>query len=361
VRVLNDEVIERLGLSRMVVDAVADREGQVLTELERRYRDDRPGPDVQGRTVILVDDGLATGSTMRAAVDALRRMGPRRIVVAVPVGSRDVCESLAPMADEVVCVAEPVWFQAVSLWYEDFRQTTDEEVSALLVQALGCLSERPEELRRGGQEVALALPDAVLSGTLSLPADPLGLVVFAHGSGSSRHSPRNRQVARGMYESGFATLLFDLLTAEEEQSEMMTRHLRFDIGLLAGRLRGATEWIRAQNALASLPLGYFGASTGAAAALIAAADLKEVVRAVVSRGGRPDLAGPRLAEVQSAVLLLVGGNDLAVVELNRQAYRQLAGEKEMIIVPGASHLFEEPGALEEVTRLASAWFRRHLT
>jgi pimeloyl-ACP methyl ester carboxylesterase len=163
-----------------------------------------------------------------------------------------------------------------------------------------------------------------------------------------------------LYDSGFATLLFDLLTPEEEQAELKTGHLRFNIGLLADRLRGATEWVLAQERLAPLPLGYFGASTGAAAALVAAAALPEWVKAVVSRGGRPDLAQDHLAEVRAAVLLVVGGHDLTVLELNRQAYQRLQSLKELLIVPGATHLFEEPGALDEVTRLASSWFRRHL-
>ena len=181
--------------------------------------------------------------------------------------------------------------------------------------------------------------------------------MFAHGSGSSRHSPRNRQVARALNERGLATLLLDLLTVEEE----LDRANVFDIGLLAERLVAATRWARAEPPLAELRVGYFGASTGAGAALSAAAELGDEIGAVVSRGGRPDLAAARLAEVRAPVLLIVGGHDEIVIELNREARSLLRAPSELAIVPGATHLFEEPGALEEVSRLAGEWFERHLT
>ena len=186
------------------------------------------------------------------------------------------------------------------------------------------------------------------------------MVLFAHGSGSSRHSPRNRFVADYLHEGGFATLLLDLLTAEEEQAELHTRHLRFDIDLLAARLGGAMEWLAADNRISGLELGLFGASTGAAAALRAAADHARTVAAVVSRGGRPDLAGDALGRVLAPTLLIVGGYDYSVLDLNREALGQIRAEKRLEIVPRATHLFEEPGALGEVARLSRHWLQRHV-
>jgi pimeloyl-ACP methyl ester carboxylesterase len=200
-----------------------------------------------------------------------------------------------------------------------------------------------------------------LAANWNVPAGASGVVVFAHGSGSSRHSSRNRFVAGTLQRSGLATLLLDLLTVEEEEEDRSTGHLRFDIGLLAGRLVGATEWLRGRPEAAGLPAGYFGASTGAAAALVAAARLPDAVAAVVSRGGRPDLAGDSLARVRAPTLLIVGGADVPVIGLNRAALARLAAPvKELVIVPGATHLFEEPGTLEEVARLAADWFGRYL-
>jgi dienelactone hydrolase len=200
-----------------------------------------------------------------------------------------------------------------------------------------------------------------VEGDLVIPTKAHGIVLFAHGSGSSRHSSRNRYVARVLQESGLATLLIDLLTAAEEAKDIHTAEFRFDIGLLAERVAGAADWLREQPDTAPLAVGCFGASTGAAAALVAAASQPEVIRAVVSRGGRPDLAGSALRYVQAPTLLIVGGNDTGVIELNRDALAQLGADtKQLVIVPGATHLFEEPGAMEEVARLAADWFARHL-
>jgi putative phosphoribosyl transferase len=211
-----------------------------------------------------------------------------------------------------------------------------------------------------GGEVRLAIPSTHLTGNLEKPARIQGVVVFAHGSGSGRKSPRNRLVAQKLREAGMATLLLDLLTPEEETLDLERGHLRFDIAFLAVRLLAATDWVRRQDSLRGLPLGYFGASTGAAAALLAAAERGEAVHAVVSRGGRPDLAGTALHRVVAPTLLIVGGADVDVLELNRAAFAHLRCEKELRIVPRASHLFPEPGALEEVAGLAAAWFGRHL-
>jgi dienelactone hydrolase len=210
------------------------------------------------------------------------------------------------------------------------------------------------------QLVDVTAGSAVLGGTLRVPERSLGIVLFAHGSGSGRRSPRNRRVAELLNEARLATLLFDLLTSEEEAVDALTGHLRFNIELLAQRLIGATDWLTRRADVAHLPIGYFGASTGAAAALVAATERSSLVRAVVSRGGRPDLAGPVLPFVRAPTLFIVGGNDSQVIELNRAALAELNCEKRLVIVPGATHLFEEPGALDEVARLASNWYQSHL-
>ena len=202
--------------------------------------------------------------------------------------------------------------------------------------------------------------DITLEGNLNLPDNPRGVVLFAHGSGSSRHSPRNQFVARVLHDAGFATLLIDLLTAREEEEDRRTGHLRFDIKLLSERVKGATNWLTLNPVTQNLKIGYFGASTGAAAALVAAAEHPLLVGAVVSRGGRPDLAGSSLTSVQAPTLLIVGSKDTQVIELNRMAFSLLRGEKQLEIVPGATHLFEEPDTLEQVAQLASKWFERYL-
>ena len=233
----------------------------------------------------------------------------------------------------------------------------DQRESGLANRALA----RPTEEDRGDQMLTVEIPAGVpLAADLHIPRDLGGVVLFAHGSGSSRHSPRNQFVARELQKAGLATLLLDLLTEEEEALDARTGHLRFDIDLLARRLLYAANWIAQQRQLHEVKLGCFGASTGAAAALIAASEARSI-EAVVSRGGRPDLAGGVLANVQTPVLLIVGGNDREVLDLNRQAMAQLRCETRLEIVPGATHLFEEPGALEHVARLAQAWFVQHLS
>ena len=209
-------------------------------------------------------------------------------------------------------------------------------------------------------EQSVKIPPLGLAGDLALPPGASGVIVFAHGSGSSRHSPRNRCVAGVLQRGGFGTLLLDLLTEAEEEVDLRTRHLRFDIGLLAGRLEEAIGWLGRQEETARLPLACFGASTGAAAALVAAAGRAGDVKAVVSRGGRPDLAGPVLQFVECPTLLIAGGEDRVVIRLNQRALSRMHCERELAIVPGATHLFEEPGALEQVSDLALDWFGRHL-
>ncbi len=208
--------------------------------------------------------------------------------------------------------------------------------------------------------VRITAGPVTIEGNLNLPAGARAVVLFAHGSGSSLHSSRNHHVARVLNEGTLATLLIDLLSVEEEAIDRHTAHLRFDIGLLAERLVQATDWLAQEPDTKHLRIGYFGASTGAAAALVAAAERPQTVGAVVSRGGRPDLAGAALVRVEAPTLLIVGGNDVQVIELNRAALARLRCEKKLVIIPGATHLFEEPGALDEVARLAREWFQRHL-
>jgi pimeloyl-ACP methyl ester carboxylesterase len=216
------------------------------------------------------------------------------------------------------------------------------------------------EMKIKSRPVYIQVDDNEIQGDLNIPEHSTALVVFAHGSGSSRHSPRNKFVAEVLNEGGIATLLIDLLTPDEEVVDMETRHLRFNISLLAGRLSSITNWMKTQSATERLHIGYFGASTGAAAALVAAAKHPEAVEAIVSRGGRPDLAGPHLFNVHAPTLLIVGGNDPIVIELNRQAAAELRVHYRFEIIPGGGHLFEEPGALEQVAELAREWFEDYL-
>ena len=316
--------------------------------LDQRLHARYPALDLVGKTCLLVDDGLATGATMTAAVRWAKTKGARRVIVAVPVGAAETVAALRAEADAVVCLAAPVWFGAVGLWYGEFGQVSDEEVVSLLKA-----SNRRQLVRR---ETFVPIGVATLPADVTVPTEPIGWVVFAHGSGSSRRSPRNIEVARALNEAGLAAVLFDLLTPAEE----LDRANVFDIELLAERLVAATRWLADQPENGMLPVGYFGASTGAAAALWAAAELGTKVAAVVSRGGRPDLAAPRLELVTAPTLLIVGGRDELVLDLNREAAAQLRCEHDLAVVPGSTHLFEEPGALDVVARLAKDWFVRHL-
>lgn len=314
--------------------------------LDARLHERRAQLPLGGATCILVDDGLATGGTMVAAARWARARGATQIVVAVPVGAAATVRAFeaGPDVDAVVCLAAPHDFGAVGFWYRDFTQVSDGEVVGLL----GAASERTLARRKARIPAAGVLLDA----DLAVPALPCGWVVFAHGSGSSRTSPRNVRVASELNGAGIATLLLDLLTEDEAHD----RRNVFDIPLLAERLVAATRWLEADAA--GLAVGYFGASTGAAAALLAAAELGRRVSAVVSRGGRPDLAVERLEEVTAPTLLVVGGADEVVLDLNRAASSRLRCPHELAIIPRATHLFEEPGALERVVELASEWFRR---
>jgi putative phosphoribosyl transferase len=351
VRVLDRDAVRALLVSTEELEAAIAHATAEVEARVQRYRGGRPPLDVAGRTAIVVDDGLATGGTARAALRAVRARGPSRLVLAVPVGAPETVHMLRDEADLVVCLLQPELLLAVGLWYQHFEQTSDAEIATLLD---GEPADPPATATRHGR--AVRIPSVEIVGDLVLPERARGLVLFAHGSGSSRFSPRNRQVARALNERGLATLLLDLLRQEEERDRANV----FDIALLSKRLVAATRWVRAQPDLTHLPVGFFGASTGAAAALSAAAELGEEISGVVSRGGRPDLAAGQLAGVRAPVLLIVGGRDELVLELNREAQRRLTVPSELAIVPGATHLFEEPGALEEVSRLAARWFVRNL-
>jgi putative phosphoribosyl transferase len=371
--VLDSQSAGMLGMTQAMLDETLARESRELRRRVERYRDGRAPVPVQGRTVIVVDDGLATGLTDLAAVRALRKRGARRIVVAVPVGSAPAVSLLEKEADRVLCLTTPEPLLGVGAWYRDFTPTSDEEVVALLADAAeeaGSRSQEPStrlhdpvssasEVDGDGtrsESLSFEIRGVRLAGTLTIPLDACGLVLFAHGSGSSRMSPRNRSVARALNDAGLATLLFDLL----DEQEALRRELVFNVALLAERLAAITRWARSQARLGSLPIGFFGASTGAGAALRAAAELADTVAAVVSRGGRPDLAGERLADVLAPTLLIVGGEDREVLELNRSAAARMRCPHELVVVEGAGHLFEEPGSLERVAELAIEWFHSHL-
>ena len=351
-RYLDPSIIRGAGINPEQIERITQETRRLLDERARAYRRGHTRLSVAGKTVILVDDGIATGASAYAAIQALKQMKPAKVIVAAPVAPSSSCEMLEQEADLLVILDVPENFYAVGQCYENFDQVSDDEVIALLSR-----TSAPDVPLKLAREVSLPVGSKQLQGILSVPRAAKGIVVFAHGSGSSRHSPRNQHVAEDLQSLGLATLLFDLMTSEEELRDSRTAALRFDIPLLASRLIAATEWVRRQDETMALPIGYFGASTGASAALVAAAQLPNSIRAVVSRGGRPDLAGDALGRVRAATLLLVGGKDDTVLELNRRALDLLQSKRrQMIVVPGATHLFEEPGALEQVAALAGEWF-----
>ena len=370
-RVLDTDVCRRARISEDDLRHVERRERDELDARVARYRRGRERVDVKGRVAVVVDDGIATGSTARVACKVVRRLGAARVVLAVPVGPSRTLRDF-PAADEVVCVSAVSRFLAVGYHYLDFSPTTDEQVIVLLDAASRRTFGRPgvgadarPDARPDADVDVDAGPDAdveipagatTLQGHLNVPEPAAGVVVFAHGSGSSRHSPRNRFVADVLFRAGLGTLLLDLLTPDEE----VDRTNVFDIELLAGRLRAATAWLGTRQDTASCRVGYFGASTGAAAALWAAADAGPRISAVVSRGGRPDLARRRLQHVQAPTLLIVGSRDQAVLELNRRAQAQLRCPNRLTVIDGATHLFDEPGTLAEAAMRARDWFVDHL-
>jgi putative phosphoribosyl transferase len=355
--VLLGDDAKRAGADDVYVREEAKRQLAVIRERRAHYTRfgaARVSASLAGRVVIVVDDGLATGATMLAALKAVKAQGPKRLICAVPIAARESLAAVAELVDEIVCLATPEPFIAVGRFYRQFSGVSEDEVLELLhvrsaeSKPSDRVLRRPVNVNSGGANV---------EGELVLPASARGQVLFAHGSGSSRHSPRNRFVASALNRLGFATLLFDLLTPNEDRDVAM----RFDISLLATRLQSALEWSLNEYDMQALPVGLFGASTGAAAALRVAAKRPDVVRAVVSRGGRPDLAGEAALEiVETPTLLIVGGEDHEVLALNRRAQKTMPGSAEIIVVPGATHLFEESGALEQVANEAGRWFSKWL-
>lgn len=344
----DEEVISWLDLSKKsLLESAKNIHREIIAKLgEWRQRKLAKGMslNVSGQTVILVDDGLATGATMRAAIQLLKSQNASRIIVAVPVGAQNTVEILNMEADEIIVLKQPSPFYSVGQWYEDFTQVTDEQVKEILDH--GILEDF--------ETVTIPQGDVTVKGHLVIPEKVKGLVIFAHGSGSNRKSPRQQKVSQSLNKLGFATLLFDLLTAEEARE----RKNVFDIPFLAERLRGATKWARAVHELKDLPIGYFGASTGAAAALTAATH-EPNVKSIVSRGGRPDLMAADFNKIRMPVLLIVGGEDHDVIELNARVKARLPNA-EISIVPGAGHLFEEKGTLEKVIELSANWFEQTL-
>ena len=361
VRVLNHEVLRASGVPAADVAAVEARERDELARRSARFRGRVERVPLDGCTALIVDDGIATGSTVRAACQVARAHGAARVVVAAPVAPRGAIAALRDVADDVFVLACPASFYGIGQFYADFAQSSDEEVVRLLQRARArettSTADRSVDVPPPvDRDVVVEAGPVRLAGRLSLPATSHSVVAFAHGSGSSRHSTRNRLVADVLNRSGLGTLLFDLLTPGEEHD----RRNVFDIELLAARLVAATHWLRSVSETRDARIGYFGASTGAAAALWASTDPGVDVDAIVSRGGRPDLAAPRLALVRAPTLLIVGGNDHTVADLNRAAAAQLRCTKELRIVPGATHLFEEPGTLDAAAELARGWFLEHL-
>jgi putative phosphoribosyl transferase len=348
VRVLNPDVLRGARVNAAHLAAV---ENGATAELRRRLhelRQRRARVPLDGRTAVVVDDGIATGSTARAACQIARAHGARRVVLAAAVAPAGVPAAMRDVADEVVCLLTPNEFKAVGQWFDDFREVSDRDVRLLLDRAA----------EAGGVDADVVVPVGAtgLAGRMTVPPRATGLVVFAHGSGSSRHSPRNRYVADILQSAGLGTLLFDLLSPTEEAS----RDNVFATEPLADRLRLAIAWLRTHPVAAGARIGLFGASTGAAAALRVAADPAIGISAVVSRGGRPDLAGTRLSRVVAPTLLIVGGRDEQILRLNRAAASMMRCEHRVVVVPGANHLFEEPGTLRTVAELARDWFVEHL-
>lgn len=346
----NGAILVRFGLEPDDLGRTVRVEREKIRNQIKLFRESRAFPSVAKKTVIIVDDGLATGATMSAAVRYLRKKAADRIVIAVPVAASTTASKLRSKVDEAVILEEREDLRSVGEWYEDFSQVTDNEVVSLL-------KNKSDKAKKVNREFEIPVGKINLKGDITTIPSMKALIVFAHGSGSSRKSPRNQQVARYLNEKGFGTLLFDLLTDQEAEN----RKNIFNIDLLSDRLVLVTKWLRGRPELMNIPIGFFGASTGAGAAIQAASKLskKESVYAIVSRGGRPDLAGEALKAVKAQTLLLVGGQDFGVIELNQQAQSLLAN-CDLSIVAGATHLFEEPGTLEEVSKQAAEWFRDHL-
>lgn len=354
--IIDHSLRRELQINSDQVDQMAADERREVERRVQMYRGSLERLDAAGRNVIIVDDGLATGSTATAAVAAVKQGGACHVTVAVPVGSRQAIELLRAMADDVICLDVPEQFTAVGRHYRDFDQISDDKVMTILAAHPRLSPSAGNGQAVFDSDVQVDFDGGQLIGHLTIPARSGGIVLFAHGGGSSHLSPRNVAVAQVLNAAGIGTLLLDLLTTNEAD----TRTNIFDIEMLAGRLVQATGWLQKQPLARGRRIGYFGASTGAAAALVAAAMLPDVVSAVVSRGGRPDLAGDWLSTVAAPTLLIVGGNDFQTIDINRSAQQQLQCPNLLEIVRGATHLFQEPGTLAQAARLAQSWFVQNL-
>jgi putative phosphoribosyl transferase len=365
-RAINQEVVRLTGVNDRELAAVELSERAELRRRIIRYRGGRPRVPVAGRTAVVVDDGIATGATARAACQVARAQGAARVVLAIPVAPASAVAVLAEIADEVICVETPGWFGSVGQWYADFGQTPDEQVVALLDRAdagaapapVGADTDDPPGCsnEHGAAEVVVPAGAVALAGRLTVPEMFTGLVVLAHGGAQGRYSPRGQYLAELLHHAGLGTLLVDLLTADEAIDRVSV----FDVRLLGERLIQVVDWLCGQPEGKQTPIGLFGEGTGAAAALWAAADVDAEVAAVVCVSGRPDLAGDRITAVQAPTLLLVGGRDHTTFDLNRAAHVRLRCPKRLTVMPGAGHLFEEPGLLEAAVQLAREWFGQHL-
>ncbi len=346
--VWNYELLKKLDLELEDLSGAVKNESQRIKTQIESFRKGQSLPIITNKSVVVVDDGLATGATALAAIEHLKKMGARKIILAVPVAALSTANKLRSQISEVIVFEERMDLNSVGQWYHDFTQVSDEEVVSLLHRDL-----KKKVQKVNLQNLSIPILQNRLEAELVTFTNMKALIIFVHGSGSSRKSPRNKQVATDLNESGFGTLLFDLFTEEEA----LNRKNVFDIDFLSQRLVAVTEWLQKKSEFEKLPLGYFGASTGAGAAIQAAARQpnNKAIYAIVSRGGRPDLAGPDLALVRIPTLLLVGGQDFEVIDLNRHAKKSLI-HSEVSIIPGATHLFEESGALEEVSRQAAQWF-----
>lgn len=361
--VYNNQVLSKAGLTPEDVMEVMQTEKKEIARQVKMYRHGLELIDLSHKTVVLVDDGLATGATVKAAIKFLKKKGVEEIVVAVPVAPTSSARAIRDKVDDFIVLEERENLFSVSQWYKDFSQVSDKDVTELL--KLNSKLKKTDykeskidmKTKINIQNVDIKINQVQLVGELALTSKNNALIVFVHGSGSSRNSPRNLKVARELNEAGFATLLFDLLT----ESEGLDRKNVFAINLLSDRLVEVTKWVRQQPDLDKIPIGYFGASTGAAAAIEATAKLieSEKIYSIVSRGGRPDLANDFLKLIKTPTLLLVGARDTEVIELNKKSQKLLSNSK-MIIIQGASHLFEEVGTLEEVSQQAVKWFTKHL-
>lgn len=346
--ILNDDATSA-GASQDYLDREAQTQLALIRAWRRLYAPRGP-VELRGRTVIVLDDGLATGATMEAALRAARAQHPALLVCAVPVAAPDRLARVERLADAVVCLATPTPFRAVGLYYRNFRAVQDEDMAA-------ALKTFPQARTEGHSSVRLRAGTVELEGDLGLPSAPQGLVILAHDGASGQYCERNRFLAHALNDRGLATLLVDLLTLQEDAA----RSPRFDIDLMVHRLEAAVAWASLDSRVRDLPIGLFGANTGAAAALCVAAAGPPSIAAVVARGGRPDLAGAStLRQVRVPVLLIVGSADGQVLELNRAAAELMGPSASLQVVPGAGHLFVEPGAMGQLASMATAFFAAQL-